>query len=317
MTRTLFAFDPAFRAPRGGLIIDLQRSLARAGDFPVSVDGVFASQSVSAMKLWQAKAGIAATGAVDDLSWLGLTHTNKPSLFRRCLSLTAAYEGQGYTLAVGNFDGAGLTWGIVGFTLLTGDLAKVIKTIEARSPGILATSFGDNAAELLHILGTSKADKTAWANKISTGPKKVGLRTDWLDGFETLGNRAIARAVQDEIAHDDYWRIAARDLGTYGKMTELDAAIFFDTAVQSGGVNDEKGDAVRAALKKLPGGASDRDRLSAIAEALTTGVNPNYVSDVRSRRMSIATGTGKVHGATYKISNWGLDQLPITAADLA
>jgi len=311
MPRALFTFDPAFRAPRGGPIIDLQRGLAQAGDFPLSVDGIFASQTVAAVKLWQTKAGMTASGAVDDLSSLGLTHTNKPSLFRRCLALTAAYEGQGYTLAVGNFDGAGVTWGIIGFTLLTGDLAKVIKLIEARSPGLLATSFGDNVTELLHILDASKADKTIWANSISTGPKKVGLRTDWRDGFETLGNQVAARAAQDELAHDDYWRIAVRDIGLYGKLTELDAAIFFDTAVQSGGVNDEKGAAVSASLHTLPGGAGDRERLRAIAEALTTGVHPAYVGDVRARRMSIAAGMGKVHGATYKISNWALDTIEI------
>lgn len=324
MSRTFYAYDPAYRAPRGGPLIDIQRGLAQAGDFPLSVDGVFATKSVMALKLWQTKAGMAPTGAVDELSWQGLTQTQVPSLFRRCLALTAAYEGQGYTLAVGNFDGAGVTWGIVGFTLLTGDLAPVLKTINSRSPGVVSNAFGANYAKLMEILDAPKAEKEAWANSISTGANKAGLRADWADGFQALGNDPVARAVQDEVAHNVYWKIAAQDVKTLGGMTELDAAIFFDTAVQSGGAHGEagtnaakRGIAVAAAVAALPANATDRDRLSAIAEALTTAVNPTYVNDVRSRRMAIASGTGTVHGATYKVSGWALDLLAITAIDLA
>jgi peptidoglycan hydrolase-like protein with peptidoglycan-binding domain len=317
MTRVFFAYEPPFRAPRGGPIIDLQIGLAEAGNFPLSIDGVFANQTASALKLWQAKAGLQATGIADDVSWLGVTHTSMPSLFRRCLALTAAFEGQGYTLAIGNFDGAGLTWGIVGFTLVTGDLAKVLKIINARAPQIMTTAFGAQLPELMNILDAKKADKVAWADKISTGPKKAGLRTDWRDAFEELGNQPVARAVQDEVAHDDYWRIAARDLATYGKMTELDAAIFFDTAVQSGGVDDAKGQAITAELDALGPDAGHRERLLAIANGVTADVNPKYADDVRSRRIAIASGSGSVHGAEYKTSGWALDLFPITQNDLA
>ena len=145
MARTLFSYDPSYRAPRGGPIIDVQNGLARAGDFPLSIDGVFATQTTQAVRLWQAKSGVPQTGIVDDLAWLGLTQTQMPQLFRRCLALTAAFEGQGYTLAVGNFDGAGLTWGIIGFTLVTGDLGKVLTTINARSPAVMQAAFGDTS----------------------------------------------------------------------------------------------------------------------------------------------------------------------------
>lgn len=124
-----------------------------------------------------------------------------------------------------------------------------------------------------------KAEQTTWADSISTGPKKVGLRTDWRDAFETLGNDPVARAVQDEVAHDDYWKIAVQDLRMLGKMTELDAALFFDTAVQSGKKGSSgarRGAAVAAAVNALPAGAPERIRLEAIAEALTTAVNLTY-----------------------------------------
>jgi hypothetical protein len=32
--------------------------------------------------------------------------------------------------------------------------------------------------------------------------------------------------------------------------------------------------------------------------------------DVRSRKMTIATGSGEVHGWPYPLRNWGLQDLP-------
>lgn len=316
MARILYSYEAGFRAPRGGPIIDVQNALARQGMFPLSIDGVFATQSRDALKLWQARMGMNTTGAIDDLSWLGLTRTDHPNLFRRCLSLTAAFEGQGYTLAIGNFDGAGVTWGIVGFTLLTGDLAKVLKLIFARSPSVMADCFGNKLDQLLTILDANKSEKTKWANDITLDRKRGTLRHDWEDCFALLGQNPIARQVQDEVAHDDYWHIATRDLMQYGRMTERDAALFFDTAVQSGGVDATKAAAITAELEALGHGEDDLARLGAIARGVTAGVKPAYAADVASRRNSIASGYGTVHGAVYSLTGWALDVLPIGTDDL-
>src|SRR5687767_3561897 len=103
--RVWFNYSPPNRAVRGGLIIDVQLPLARAGHL-ASVDNIYANQTATALRLWQAGKGLPPAGAIDELSWQGLTGTASPQLFRRCLSLTAAFEGHGYTLAVGNFDDA-------------------------------------------------------------------------------------------------------------------------------------------------------------------------------------------------------------------
>ena len=61
-----------------------------------------------------------------------------PDLKQRWLQLTADFEGTGFTKAVGNFDGAGLTWGIIDFTLLNGELGAVLKEIRTKHPAVFS-----------------------------------------------------------------------------------------------------------------------------------------------------------------------------------
>lgn len=314
--RTWFRWSPPYRAVRGGLVIDLQSALARAGHL-ASVDGVFAGQTQLALKAWQAARRQPVTGEVDELALAGLTGVARPPLFRRCLAMTAAFEGHGYTLAVGNFDGAYLTWGIIGFTLKGGNLGEVISRLAVRQPALLAETIGpDKAEELLRIVRSPSAARKAWADRLSMGAKKYNLRPDWRDAFEALGNRREVREVQDEVAHDVYWVRAVRDLRRYGQPTEIDAALFYDTAVQNGGVDAAKAAAIAAAQASLPAGAGARQRLAAVAEAIAAGSSATYRNDVRDRRMTLAQGVGEVHGAAYQVADWGLDDQPIADTDL-
>jgi Putative peptidoglycan binding domain/Glycosyl hydrolase family 46 len=313
--RTWFDYSPPNRAVRGGLVIDMQLPLARLGHL-ASVDGIYARQTAQAIRQWQGGKGFAPTGAVDELTWQGLTGSASPPLFRRCLALTAAFEGHGYTLAVGNFDGAYLTWGIIGFTLKHGNFGEVIRTIQDRHPALLTETIGgDKAKEILDIAAAPAVRQKAFADSITLSPSTGQLRADWKDAFEILGNRKEARAIQDEIAKKVYWSRAVRDMKQFGKMTEIDAALFFDTSVQNGGVDPGKAAAIKKALAALPRKAATRERLKATAGAIASGSKPEYRNDVLSRRQTIALGTGNVHGADYRIGVWGLNDMAIGEVD--
>ena len=306
-----------YRFVRGGHVIDLQRGIAAGSPTPVSVDSVFGGQTETALKLWQSRNGLPVTGTVDQLTWQGATNKPLPSQFRRCLAVTAAFEGHNYTFAAGNWDNAYLTWGVVGFTLKHGNFGKVIKRINQRHPALLEAAMGHNkAAELLAILSASAAEKKAWGDAISRLPTKYRLVDDWEDAFEVLGNQPEVRIIQDEVAYEVYWSRAVQDLDTFGELTEADAALFFDTAVQNGGVDSDKATRIRNGIAANPG-ASGRDRLAIIAEAIARGSNPDFYEDVLSRRMTIATGSGVVHGASYFLADWAIDLVDIEAGDLA
>jgi hypothetical protein len=64
------------------------------------------------------------------------------------------------------------------------------------------------------------------------------------------------------------------------------------------------------AARNFPANTTESDRLALISKVIADGVNPKYHDDVLSRRMCIATGMGKVHGAQYDVSSWGVGMFP-------
>jgi len=316
MSRILFKRSPpGYRNVRGEHVIQLQRGLVDHSPKKPGIDGDFGKQTEDAVKAWQTANGKEPTGAVTVADWTALTGKPAPSLFVRCLSLTSAFEGHGYTVAAGNWDKAYLTWGIIGFTLASGNLQAVVRAMGW--PAIEAAIGSVKTAELKRIIDAPAQQQKAWCDSISFGPKKYAVRPDWSDAFRSLGEIPEGRQAQHQVAKDVYWKQAIKDLKSFGRQTERDAAIFFDTAVQNGGVG-AKANALEKALKKLAASADEPTRLGCVAGCIADGSKPEFRDDVRSRRRTIATGDGTVHGARYLLECWGLGSgVDVTDGDLA
>ncbi len=225
----------------GGIVGDIQRGLVSAGADPGRVDEVYGPGTASAVKQVQAKNQVPNTGEVDQATWAAFMQHPLPTLFERSLELTAAFEGHSYTLAVGNFDGAGLTWGVIGFTVKSGNIPAILSQ---------ANDLHANYAPCL---------KTAQALKLNS---------------------------------------------------ELGVALCFDIQVQDGSINSAARALVQKQVEANPE-MPESDLRTVIANAVADTALPDFREDVRSRKMTIATGRGSVHGASYDLSNWGLGELPV------
>src|SRR6218665_2400335 len=109
------------RGARGDLVERFQVGLTKiqvpkkgGGTEPAlaEVDGDFGRTTQIAIQRAQAELKKTVTGVVDEELWFLLTGTPWPSSFERTLGLVASFEGHGYTKAAGNWDKAGITWGI-------------------------------------------------------------------------------------------------------------------------------------------------------------------------------------------------------------
>lgn len=58
---------------------------------------------------------------------------------------------------------------------------------------------------------------------------------------------------------------------------------------------------------------SKLERRVIIANAVANQARPPFRDDVRSRKLTIATGTGRVHGEMFVLRSWGLAALPLRA----
>lgn len=294
----------AFRAVRGEPILRLQRTLDNAGLLRLGVDGQFGDDTEQALKRFQAASGLDATGLVDLSTWNLAVSAEAPGLFDRCLQLTADFEGHGFGLVQGNFDGAGLTWGIIGFTLQSGGIQSVVQAADAVSRDLVDGSFGELADELRMRMHSPIAACVRWGDSISQGVRKVGVVQPWKVAFRLFGQIPEVQRIQIEGA-GKYWRRASEIVRAYGLESELGHALAFDIAVQNGGIEEAEARRIEREAALAPSG--ERHLLEIIANAVAEGSKPRWIENVRRRKLAIATGEGTVNRANYRLPDWGLD----------
>jgi hypothetical protein len=284
---------------------DLLRAGFTAGPIEKFVDGDFGGNTETALKALQARRGLPAHGAVDVDTWQQLTVDPLPTLYERCLSITAQFEGHGFGLLQGNFDGAGLTWGIIGFTLKSKEVQALLAATDAAVPGTLDRVLGPLAAQWRSVVQRPLNEQIAWANSISSGASKSTVPREWKDAFARLGDEPIVKRLQMQRAYDRYFVPAVRAANTLHLQSELGVALAFDVHVQNGGFKPGAYAMAATTLSR----ASELDRRQRLANAAADSANPRWAADVRERKLALATGQGSVHGRTYRLANWGLDEV--------
>jgi peptidoglycan hydrolase-like protein with peptidoglycan-binding domain len=295
MNRTLLA-----PKSRGELVKKVQRGLAFDQR---DIDGVYGNQTRDGVTEFQRNSGLGQTGIVDTTTWINVTGLPVPELFERALGVTADFEGHGYTLAQGNFDGAGITWGIIGFTLQHGEIPAIVLEINSSRPELVRLAFGDLTARLIQVMRASLEKQMEFADSVSIGPK---LAEPWRSAFALFGDLEEVKQVQLRRAREQYFVPAIDTARRLGLTTELGLALAFDIHVQNGGVKK----AIEKDILSQPF-STERKKRVALANAVADASKPKYKEDVRDRKLTLATGSGKVHGAAFTVRDWGLDELPV------
>ena len=302
MPRPLFA-----RGAHGFLINRLQQSLATDGHYTGNLDGDFGGGTERAVASFQRTSRLAPTGRADDVTWRRVTHTSIPSLFERCLQLTASLEGHGFGIVQGNFDGAGLTWGLIGFTLSNGEIARLVLAAQAAQPAVVLRAFGDRTTELLTRMRQPLARQVAWGDSLSSGRYKTVVAEPWRSAFARFGAEPLVQTLQIQRAHDVYYANAVALAGTLGLASELGAALCFDIAVQNGGLRS----AAKSEITRRWAAARPKREPALrliVAEAVANAAKARWRSDVLERKGAIARGEGSIHGAAYRLEGLGLTE---------
>ena len=287
-----------------GTVGEIQRALLAAGFDPDGTDGIYGQDTTAAVKAFQRSERLPTTGIVDDVTWQALMQKPVPATDVRSLELTAAFEGHGYTLAVGNFDGAWLTWGIIGFTLKYGQIQKILININSTRPQIIAKAFGDNAGEILRVMNSSPQEQEHWANAVTVEGR---LAEPWRTDFDRLGRFPEIMEEQRRVAREGYFVPSLNMARSCGLKTELGLALCFDIQVQNGGIKEKARTAIQQVLSQnSPFGEQELRRI--IANAVADDASPKYKEDVRQRKLTIANGAGTVHKYNYVLENWGLSE---------
>lgn len=324
---------------RGRLIQQLQTGLSRiqvpaqgggtqpALD-PANVTGNFGPATRSAIQRVQASRGHGQTGEVDAGLWTYLTGTPWPSEYERSLNLLASFEGHNYTKAAGTWDGVGVTWGVIGFTLLTdvansngpsyGSLHKLLNRIRTEKREIFYEAFGVMQASVLEDhLQKSPSELLAFGRQMSDLAKgNRELTASWQSAFARLGNYPEVQELQDAQAKTDYYDKAIAAVAIfateYNMASERTNQLFFDIQVNNGGLGPNERREAKAQLDQLLArdpNATLEQKLNTITNVLATS-RSRHARDIRERKGTISNGVGTVHGKRYRLNGWGIDMAP-------
>jgi len=303
MARTWFA-----KGLRGMIAKRIQLDLLRQG-FCVGpadkfADGVYGNDTITALSQLQSVRSLPVTGAVEEATWQQLTTEPLPTLFERCLSITAEFEGHGFGLLQGNFDGAGLTWGVIGFTLSNGEIQKLLAEAEAIVPGTLDRVLGPLAPVWREKTALPLARQVAWADSISSGPDKSRVPPEWKSAFARLGDEPIVKRLQMQRAYDAYFVPAAATARKLRLSSELGVALCFDCHVQNG---KSRVQAVTE-LAPLAGRIAEAEMRTRLANRVADLSSPRWREDVRGRKTTLALGEADFRGRHFRLAHWGLGE---------
>ena len=225
----------------------------------------------------------------------------------RALMLTAQFEGSGngYKTIAGNFDGAGLSLGIIQFNIGSNTLQPLLTDILSENRPLVLSIFGDEKTGILEsMLNDSLEEQLKWAIGINDASGQ-SINAEWTEVFVTLCETSEFQAVQDKYIEKYKDRAIAKCALFGGFSTNRAYAFMFDCSVQCGGFYQNEVDNIRALITD---DMSEVDRLRVIANVMRT----TRGEDGYTRRICIVNGTGIVHGASIDISDYGIDDKEIS-----
>jgi uncharacterized protein YraI len=240
------------------------------------------------------------------------------ALAYRCLALTAGFETgttppECFAGLAGDFDGQGMSFGVLQWNLGQGTLQPMFQKIDRENPDVVKAAMGDGYADFHAMLARSHAEQMAWAR----GKQSDKKWTDpWKSRFKALGRTAQMQQIEVDGAHDRFVK-GLQLVKDYGLWSERAAALMFDIVVQNGSIKDATKQQILADFARIDPSLGKEDqevaKMRSVANRRAEAANPKFVEDVRRRKLLIANGSGTVHGDTYDLARtYGIRLVPIS-----
>ena len=314
------------RGSKGEEVSKIQARLSELGHYRGPIDGDYGGGTESATRLFQRAQGLDVDGVVGPATWARLfpgiqiaaPAIASKSLAYRSLALTGAFETDAavpdcFAGLSGDFDGQALSFGVCQWNLGQGSLQPLLEAVDREHAGLVDDIFGPHAAELRAMLASPRPDQLAWARSIQDGRNRVA--EPWRGLFKTLGRSDEFQAIEADSAGQMYQQ-ALDWCRAYGVRSERAVALMFDIRVQNGSIAAPTRAQIERDFSTMAAGgdadALEVARLRIIANRRAEAANPKWVEDVRARKLTIANGTGTVHGAHYNLEGqYGIGLNPV------
>jgi hypothetical protein len=310
----------------GDAVKQIEEFLANLKLYLGPVDSAFGGGLASAVKCYQKQKSLPPSGVVDPATWASM-FPGEPapvsaiasySLEDKCLALTGSFETGKYPPdcywgITGDFDGMGLSFGALQWNVGQGTLQPLLAQMFTQYPDVVRNIFHEYYDTLSHLASTAINDQLTFARSIQT---KGNLQEPWQGMLITLGRTAEYQKVQADHASKVFQQAVAM-CGEYGLLSERALALMFDIATQGGSIPNLVKAQIMADFAQLPANAPGNEvaKMCSVANRRAAASSPQFVDDVRTRKLAIANGTGTVHGIYYDLEDmFGLTLNPFAKA---
>jgi hypothetical protein len=251
----------------------------------------------------------------------------------KALRITTTFEtGRplNFSGLTGNFDGQGVSLGLLQWNFGTGSLQPLLRRFATESSARFDEIFGPDAARFRELLQPhrTRAEQMDFARSINDAHNQIV--EPWHIRFNRVTEDPGFRQIQLNAVRPRM-DAAERDARRLGLTTERGLSMMFDNVTQNGpswlevhiGRTATAPGTTRATMlqertnrrrTELGRNLTDRERLEMIANLVADTSSPRWKEDVRQRRMTIVNGTGIVHGTHFDLGRqFGLTDQTWTA----
>ena len=303
------------RGMGGQYVGRIQERLRQLSLYAGPADSDFGGGTEGSVKRFQRSQQLPVTGEVDAATWKRLFPTDAPPVSEfltaspqlRSLALTGSFETgkqppDCYCGVTGDFDGQGISFGVLQWNLGQGTLQPLLAEMFERHESICTDVFHDHADTLRSLGRASKEEHLDFARSIQA---RGQVHEPWRGMLRSLGRSPEFQAIQAKHSSSIYER-AVKLCGTYGLRSQRGIALMFDILVQNGSISEIVKSQIFAdfaQLAKMPEADAEVARMRIIANRRAAAARPEFVDDVRTRKLAIANGSGTVHGIFYDLAD--------------
>lgn len=292
------------QSSKGFPVLWLQQALVAAGCvcYP---DSVFGEKTFEAIKSIQKQNGLEETGCagIKEFELLGLKF---PDEFSRILNLCSCFENTSFHKATGpsvsGWNNAGIHWGIINFTNVTGELQRFIISLMEQIPEMeecAETIMGhDKIKEFMTRLHS--IDNKALDQKYISSDGNLDYKVAIL--FARWGAIPAVQLAQIERARNIYWTktVIACERLFANPPNVRSKGFIYDTILQNGLMSNLVWEAESKRMKP------EMDVCNFILDKTLERYNLCCHSDIISRKTVFLRGKGKVNSWCYNLDCYAL-----------
>jgi hypothetical protein len=313
----------------GSAVTKIEQFLAGLQLYRGSIDGSFGGGVEAAVKTYQNQQGLPPSGTVDATTWTRMFPNDPPPaseiasrpLADRCLALTGSFETGKYPPdcfcgVTGDFDQMGLSFGALQWNVGQGTLQPLLMQMFDQHPDVARNIFHEHFETVTALRTASLPDQLAFTRAVQT---RGLLQEPWQGMLTALGRTLEFQEIQASHAAKIFLQ-ALQMCSDYGLASERAVALMFDIATQGGSISSIIRAQIMADFADMPQSESHNEvaKMAIVANRRAAASSPRYIDDVRTRKLTIAHGIGKVHGIFYDLDDmFGLTLNPFAQAQAA